>query len=32
LGQFVPKGDGEPELVTVYPQDVATGKPVYPAP
>jgi branched-chain amino acid transport system substrate-binding protein len=32
LGQFVPKGDGENELVTVYPPEVATGKPVYPAP
>ncbi len=32
LGQFVPKADGENELVTVYPPEVATGKPVYPAP
>jgi branched-chain amino acid transport system substrate-binding protein len=31
IGQLQPKG-GELDLVTVYPHDVATGKPVYPAP
>jgi branched-chain amino acid transport system substrate-binding protein len=31
IGQLQPKG-GALDLVTVYPHDVATGKPVYPAP
>ncbi len=32
LGQFVPGENGHLSLVTLYPPDVATGKPVYPAP
>jgi branched-chain amino acid transport system substrate-binding protein len=33
LGQLVASKDGkEVEFVTVYPPEVATGKPVYPAP
>jgi branched-chain amino acid transport system substrate-binding protein len=32
LGQIVPDGKGGLKFVTVYPHDVATGKPVYPAP
>jgi branched-chain amino acid transport system substrate-binding protein len=31
IGQLQPKG-GALDLVTVYPHDVATGKPIYPAP
>ncbi len=31
LGQFVAEGSGV-RLVTVWPHDVATGKPIYPAP
>lgn len=32
LGQIVPDGKGGLNFVVVYPPDVATGKPVYPAP
>ena len=32
LGQIVPEGQEGIKFVTVYPHDVATGKPVYPAP
>lgn len=32
LGQVVPDGKGGVRFVTIYPPDVATGKPVYPAP
>jgi len=32
LGQFVAGDDGHLKLVTVWPHDVATGKPVYPRP
>jgi branched-chain amino acid transport system substrate-binding protein len=31
IGQLQPKGSAL-DLVTVYPHDVATGKPIYPAP
>ncbi len=31
LGQIVPDGKGGLKFVVVYPHDVATGKPVYPA-
>jgi branched-chain amino acid transport system substrate-binding protein len=32
LGQLVPDGKGSLKFTVVYPTDVATGKPVYPAP
>ncbi len=32
LGQIVPDGKGGIKFVVVYPHEVATGKPVYPAP
>jgi len=32
LGQLVPDGKGSLKFTVVYPSDVATGKPVYPAP
>jgi branched-chain amino acid transport system substrate-binding protein len=32
LGQLVPDGKGSLKFTVVYPKDVATGKPVYPAP
>jgi branched-chain amino acid transport system substrate-binding protein len=32
LGQLVPDGSGGIKFVIVYPHEVATGKPVYPAP
>jgi branched-chain amino acid transport system substrate-binding protein len=31
LGQIVPDGKGDLKFVVVYPHDVASGKPVYPA-
>jgi branched-chain amino acid transport system substrate-binding protein len=31
LGQVVDDGKGEPRFVVVYPHEMATGKPVYPA-
>jgi branched-chain amino acid transport system substrate-binding protein len=32
LGQLVPDGKGGIKFVIIYPPDVATGKPIYPAP
>ncbi len=32
LGQIIPDGKGGIKFVAVYPPDVATGKPIYPAP
>ena len=32
IGQFVPGDDGHLKLVTVWPHDVANGKPIYPRP
>ncbi|MGO9397720.1 MAG: amino acid ABC transporter substrate-binding protein [Xanthobacteraceae bacterium] len=32
IGQFVPGADGHLKLVTVWPHDVADGKPIYPRP
>ena len=32
LGQVVPDGKGGIKLVSIYPHEAATGKPVYPAP
>ena len=31
LGQLIPDGKGANKLITVFPLDLATGKPVYPA-
>ena len=32
LGQFVAGADDHPKLVTVWPHDLANGKPIYPRP
>jgi branched-chain amino acid transport system substrate-binding protein len=32
VGQLVPDGNGGLQLVTVWPPDLANGKPIYPRP